>query len=38
MKVVIKTVSDLSGKTKEDLVEIKGVGEKAALDILKALK
>jgi len=34
----IKTVSDLSGKTKEDLVEIKGIGEKAAADILKALK
>jgi small subunit ribosomal protein S2 len=34
----IKTVSDLSGKTKEDLVEIKGIGEKAATDILKALK
>ncbi len=34
----IKNVSDLSGKTKEDLMEIKGVGEKAALDILKSLK
>ena len=34
----IKNVSDLSGKTKEDLVEIKGVGEKAAVDILKSLK
>ncbi len=34
----IKTVSDLSGKTKGDLVEIKGIGEKAAADILKALK
>jgi len=34
----IKSVSDLSGKTKEDLMEIKGVGEKAAVDILKSLK
>lgn len=34
----IKNVSDLSGKTKEDLMEIKGIGEKAALDILKSLK
>jgi small subunit ribosomal protein S2 len=34
----IKSVSDLSGKTKEDLIEIKGVGEKAAVDILKSLK
>lgn len=34
----IKTVSDLLGKTQEDLVEIKGIGEKAAVDILKALK
>ncbi len=34
----IKSVSDLSGKTKEELMEIKGVGEKAAVDILKSLK
>jgi len=34
----IKSVSDLSGKTKEDLMEIKGVGEKAAVEILKSLK
>jgi small subunit ribosomal protein S2 len=34
----IKNVSDLSGKTKEDLMELKGVGEKAAVDILKSLK
>lgn len=34
----IKNVSDLSGKTKEDLMELKGIGEKAAVDILKSLK
>ncbi len=34
----IKSVSDLSGKTKDDLIEIKGIGEKAAVDILKSLK
>ena len=34
----MKSVSDLSGKTKEDLMEIKGIGEKAAMDILKSLK
>jgi small subunit ribosomal protein S2 len=34
----IKNVSDLSGKTKENLMEMKGIGEKAAIDILKSLK
>jgi DNA-directed RNA polymerase alpha subunit len=34
----IETVKELEGKTKEELVEIKGVGEKAAEDILKAIK
>jgi len=34
----IETVEDLSGKTKEDLKDIKGVGEKAVEEILKAIK
>ena len=34
----IGTVEDLAGKTKEDLKEIKGVGEKAVEEILKAIK
>lgn len=34
----IKTVQGLIGKTKEDLIEIKGIGEKAAEEILKAIK
>ena len=34
----IKNVSDISGKTKEDLMGLKGIGEKAAMDILKSLK
>jgi small subunit ribosomal protein S2 len=34
----IKTVEGIMGKSKEQLIEIKGVGEKAAEDILKAIK
>ena len=34
----INNVSDLSGKSKEDLMELKGIGEKAAVEILKSLK
>jgi small subunit ribosomal protein S2 len=34
----IKTVEGITGKSKEQLIEIKGVGEKAAEDILKAIK
>jgi len=32
------TVEDLSGKTKEDLKDVKGVGEKTVEEILKAIK
>ncbi len=34
----IKTVSDLKEKSKEDLLALKGVGEKAVEEILKAIK
>jgi small subunit ribosomal protein S2 len=34
----IKNVQGLSGKKKEDLKEIKGIGEKSAEEILKAIK
>lgn len=34
----IKTISDLSGKNAKDLESIKGIGEKAASEILKSLK
>ncbi len=34
----IETVESLAGKTKEDLTSIKGIGEKAAEEILKAIK
>lgn len=34
----ITTVEDLSGKGKDDLINIKGIGEKAAEEILKAIK
>ncbi|PKN03055.1 30S ribosomal protein S2 [Candidatus Dojkabacteria bacterium HGW-Dojkabacteria-1] len=34
----IETVEDLAGKTKDDLKGIKGVGEKAVEEILKAIK
>ncbi len=34
----LSTVDDLAGKSKEDLLSIKGVGEKAVEDILKAIK
>ncbi|MDD4382115.1 MAG: 30S ribosomal protein S2 [Candidatus Dojkabacteria bacterium] len=34
----IKTLVDITGKKKEQLIEIKGIGEKAADDILKAIK
>lgn len=34
----INTVVDLSSKKKEELIEIKGIGEKAVNDILKAIK
>jgi small subunit ribosomal protein S2 len=34
----ISTVEDLSGRSREDLISIKGVGEKAADDIVKSLK
>jgi small subunit ribosomal protein S2 len=34
----IETVKDLMGKTAEDLTKVKGVGEKAAEEILKAIK
>lgn len=34
----ITTVEDLSGKSKEELINIKGIGEKAAEEILKAIK
>ncbi|NLE30772.1 30S ribosomal protein S2 [Candidatus Dojkabacteria bacterium] len=34
----LKTLDDLVGKSKEDLVEIKGIGEKAAEEIVKAIK
>lgn len=34
----VKTVEDIKGKSKEQLIEIKGIGEKAAEDILKAIK
>lgn len=36
-EVGITTVEGISGKTKEQLMEIKGIGEKAAEDILKAI-
>lgn len=34
----IETVESLAGKSKEDLTSIKGIGEKAAEEILKAIK
>lgn len=34
----IETVENLTGKTKKDLTEVKGIGEKAAEEILKAIK
>lgn len=34
----LKTIDDLVGKSKEDLVKIKGIGEKAAEEIIKAIK
>ncbi len=34
----IKTISDLSGKNEKDLESIKGIGEKAAQEILKSLR
>lgn len=34
----IKKLTELKGKTKDDLKEIKGIGDKAADEILKALK
>jgi len=34
----INTISNLSGKNQEDLESIKGIGEKAASEILKSLK
>lgn len=34
----IKTISDLSGKNEKDLEGIKGIGEKAAQEILKSLR
>lgn len=34
----VQTVEDLTGKTKDDLISIKGIGEKAAEEILKAIK
>ena len=34
----IKTISDLSGKNEKDLQGIKGIGEKAAQEILKSLR
>ena len=34
----VETVENLTGKTKEDLISIKGIGEKAAEEILKAIK
>jgi len=34
----INTISDLSGKNQKDLQDIKGIGEKAASEILKSLK
>ncbi len=34
----LSTVDDLAGKTKEELLSVKGVGEKAVEDILKAIK
>lgn len=34
----INTLADITGKKKEQLMEIKGIGEKAANDILKAIK
>ena len=34
----MKTVNDLKGKSKDDLLSIKGIGQKAAEEILKALK
>ena len=34
----IKTISDLSGKSEEDIESIKGIGEKAAKEILKSLR
>ena len=34
----LNTVDDISGKEKEELLAIKGVGEKAVEDILKAIK
>ena len=34
----IKTISDLSGKSEKDLEDIKGIGEKAAKEILKSLR
>lgn len=34
----IETVESLAGKTKEDLTSIKGIGDKAAEEILKAIK
>jgi small subunit ribosomal protein S2 len=34
----IKTVSQLKGKSEQELLEIKGIGEKAVKDILKAIK
>ncbi len=34
----INTLADITGKKKEQLIELKGIGEKAADDILKAIK
>ncbi len=34
----LETVEDLSGKTKEDLMVVKGIGEKTVDEILKAIK
>jgi small subunit ribosomal protein S2 len=34
----MNTIIDISGKSKEQLMELKGIGEKAANDILKAIK
>jgi DNA-directed RNA polymerase alpha subunit len=37
-EVGIDTVEDLSGKNKEDLMGLKGIGEKAVEEILKSIK